>query len=99
MPQYAIRRRFSSALTRPTKSSSATASPTTLPTASSTDLTSTMVMVIGRRPVVRPAESTQMRTLVPARTPILAGTRPTLLAPDGARHRAVTQLVASDPYP
>lgn len=78
---------------------SAMASPRTLPNASSVDLTSTMFIVIGRRPVTRPFQSTQMRTFVPAGTPILAGTWPTLIAPEGARQRPFTQLVVSDPYP
>lgn len=99
MPQHAIRRRFSSTLIRPTTSNSATARPATLPTASSTDLTSTMEVVIGRRPVAWPDQSTHILTLVPAGTPILAGTGPTLCAPEGACQRPVTQLVASDPYP
>lgn len=99
MPQHAIRRRFSSTLIRPTTSNSATARPATLPTASSTDLTSTMEVVIGRRPVAWPDQSTHILILVPAGTPILAGTGPTLCAPEGACQRPVTQLVASDPYP
>ena len=58
-----------------------------------------MPTVIGRRPVARPASSTQILTLVPARVPVLVGTTPSLVAPDGVRHRAATQNVAIDPYP
>src|SRR6266567_5181050 len=99
MPQYASRRRLSRNLTSPPSASSAIATPAAVSNSTITALVFTMPTVVGGRPVTPPDQSTQILSLGPARAPVLVRTRPRLVAPDGARHRAATQKVAIDPYP
>src|SRR5258708_23757516 len=94
IPQYAIRRRSSISLISHANTNNPAASPATLPISNSTDLVCTMPTVSGRRPVSRPAQSTQIRTFVPAGTPVLVGTMPSLIAPDAPPHRPPTHNVA-----
>jgi acetate kinase len=91
IPQCASLRRLSSTLTRPARSSSATPSPSALPISAKTVLTCTIDNVIGRPATSRPDGSTQMLTLSPFLAPVLVGILPDRTAPDGARHRPVTQ--------
>jgi len=97
IPQYAIRRRLSTIPISHASKSSPAASPATLPIPNSTDRACTMPALSGCRPVTRPVQLTQIRTLVPGGMPVLAGTMPSLDAPEGARHRPATQKVAIDP--
>lgn len=97
MPQCIILRRLSISLVANARTSRTSPRPTTLPISSSTDRTLTEPSVIGCRFMFWPALSTQILTLLPARSPVLAGTSPRLVCPDGARHLPGTQKLAIDP--
>src|SRR5258708_20370013 len=99
MPNYAIRRRSSISLISHANTNNPAASPATLPISNSTDLVCTMPTVSGRLPVSRPAQSTQIRTFVPAGTPVLVGTIPSLIAPHASLHRPATQNLPPPPHP